>query len=121
VTPPALERFLAHAWSGNVRELVETTERTFLVAEDGIIDERHVVFGGAPISAERLKAALPTFRDAKSSFEHAYYSQLMRVSGGNVSLAAKLAMKTRKEIYDALKRLGLSATAYRSPMTAEGE
>jgi DNA-binding NtrC family response regulator len=121
VTPQALDRFLAHGWPGNVRELVETTERTFLMAEDGVIDDRHVVFGGAPISAERLKAALPSFRNAKSSFEHAYYSQLMRLTGGNISLAAKMAMKTRKEVYDALRRLGLSATDYRGQLAAEGE
>ena len=37
----------------------------------------------------------------------------MRTAGGNVSLAAKLGQKTRKEIYDALKRLGLDAVDYR--------
>ena len=31
----------------------------------------------------------------------------MRAAGGNVTLAAKLGDKTRKEIYDALKRCGL--------------
>jgi two-component system response regulator GlrR len=120
LTAGALEQLRSYGWPGNVRELVDTIERAFLMAEDGLIDAFHVVPGGAPISTERLKAALPTFRDAKSSFEHAYYSQLMRVTGGNVTLAAKLAMKTRKEIYDALKRLGLNATAYRGPLTAEG-
>jgi DNA-binding NtrC family response regulator len=119
LTADALAKLRSHPWPGNVRELVDTVERAFLMAEEGVIDAFHVVPGGAPISTERLKAALPTFRDAKSSFEHSYYSHLMRVTGGNVSLASKLAMKTRKEIYDALKRLGLSATDYRGSAANE--
>jgi DNA-binding NtrC family response regulator len=94
LTPQALERLLSHGWPGNVRELVDTVERAFLMAEDGLIDGHHVVLGGVPVSTERLKVALPSFRDAKSSFEY--------------------------EIYDALRRLGLNATAYRSPMAAGG-
>ena len=44
----------------------------------------------------------------------ALYSVCLFVMGsGNVSLAAKLSQKTRKEIYDALKRLELDATDYR--------
>jgi hypothetical protein len=38
----------------------------------------------------------------------------MRTADGNVSLAAKLGQKTRKEIYVALKRLGLDAMAFRT-------
>jgi hypothetical protein len=37
----------------------------------------------------------------------------MRTAGGNVSLAAKLGQKTRKEIYDALRRLELDPERYR--------
>ncbi len=39
----------------------------------------------------------------------------MRVTSGNVSFAAKLSKKTRKEIYDAMKRIGLDPTKYRAP------
>lgn len=53
------------------------------------------------------------YRDAKARFEGAYYSRLLRLSGGNISLAAKLANKTRKEVYDAMKRLGLRLVEYR--------
>ena len=47
------------------------------------------------------------YREAKARFERDYYAHLMRAAGGNVTLAAKLGAKTRKEIYDALKRCGL--------------
>ena len=56
---------------------------------------------------------ISAYRDAKERFEHDYYAQLLRTAGGNISLAAKLAQKTRKEVYDALRRLGLHAGVYR--------
>ncbi len=46
------------------------------------------------------------YREAKTQFEHAYYTQLMHATSGNVTLAAKLGQKTRKEVYDALRRCG---------------
>jgi hypothetical protein len=45
----------------------------------------------------------------------------MRTSGSNISLAAKLSQKTRKEIYDAIKRLDLeSARLEAEPETSRG-
>lgn len=111
-TPAALEKLMTHDWPGNVRELVDVLDRALLVAEGIDLDVHDIVLSGA-VSGNRIKVALPSYRTAKSRFEHAYYSQLMSLAGGNVSLAAKLAKKTRKEIYDALRRLRLSATAYR--------
>ena len=57
---------------------------------------------------------ITSYRDAKTLFEEEYFERLMRVTAGNVTMASKLSKKTRKEIYDALKRLGLDAAAYRA-------
>ncbi|HEY0254591.1 MAG TPA: hypothetical protein VGC41_23855, partial [Kofleriaceae bacterium] len=58
--------------------------------------------------------AMPiAYREAKQKFEVEYYTQLLRTSNGNISLAAKLGQKTRKEIYDALKKLALDPSIYR--------
>ena len=111
LTTAALEKLVAYAWPGNVRELVNLLERAVLLAEADTIDAEHVVL---PEHAQMVGGGqLLPYRDAKQQFEATYYSQLMRIADGNVSLAAKLAQKTRKEIYDALKRLGLEATAFR--------
>ena len=61
-----------------------------------------------------LRGIVP-YREAKAHFERDYYAQLMKAAGGNVTLAAKLGQKTRKEIYDALKRLGVDPVAFRPP------
>ena len=59
-----------------------------------------------PAAARGTQPLVP-YREAKARFELDYYAQLMRAAGGNVSRAAKLGRKTRKEIYDALRRCGL--------------
>jgi transcriptional regulator with GAF, ATPase, and Fis domain len=108
LTHDALEKVLSHRWPGNVRELINALERAVLLAEQGTIDAPHVV-----LPDERSEPLIPAYRDAKEQFEHSYYAQVLRTAGGNISLAAKLAQKTRKEVYDALKRLGLDAGVYR--------
>jgi transcriptional regulator with GAF, ATPase, and Fis domain len=106
LTADAVEKLISHSWPGNVRDLVNTLERAALLAEDGTIDGEHVLLSGATATRATTTGLVP-FRKAKQQFETQYYSQLLRAAAGNISLAAKLAQKTRKEIYDALKRLEL--------------
>jgi transcriptional regulator with GAF, ATPase, and Fis domain len=107
VTPAALGRLLRYHWPGNVRELVNILHRALLSAGWGTVDADHVILPSdkTPI--------VSSYRDAKQQFESRYYSQLLRVVGGNVSRAAQLARKTRKEIYDTLRRLRLKVDAFR--------
>ncbi|HEU4612444.1 MAG TPA: sigma-54 dependent transcriptional regulator [Kofleriaceae bacterium] len=111
----ALEKLIAYSWPGNVRELINLLERAALVAGAEPIEAEHVML---PASDDAPTGALLPYREAKAKFEHEYYSQLMRAADGNVSLAAKLGQKTRKEIYDALKRLGLDAMEFRGESAA---
>jgi DNA-binding NtrC family response regulator len=107
LTPAALEKLIGYSWPGNVRELVSLVERAELLAGDREIDAEHVIVAhDAPPTP-----ALVPYREAKARFDLDYYTQLMRTAGGNVSLAAKLGKKTRKEIYDALKRCGIAGRA----------
>jgi DNA-binding NtrC family response regulator len=111
LTPSALERLVTYPWPGNVRELVNLLERAVLLAPGNVIDAEHILFSGA--SNVEPPAMPVAYRDAKARFELEYYSQLMRTACGNISLAAKLGQKTRKEIYDALRRIELDPTQYR--------
>jgi DNA-binding NtrC family response regulator len=110
VTPAALDQLAGYDWPGNVRELVNLVERAVLCAGDRAIDVEHVVIRGlVPPPRWAAPAGAPPlpYREAKARFELDYYAQLMRAAGGNISRAAKLGRKTRKEIYDALRRCGL--------------
>jgi two-component system response regulator GlrR len=105
----ALEKLIRYSWPGNLRELVNLLERAALLAGSEKIEAEHITLPGDATTASSLQP----YRDAKLKFEREYYSQLMRAAEGNVSLAAKLGHKTRKEIYDALRRLGLDAMVFR--------
>jgi transcriptional regulator with GAF, ATPase, and Fis domain len=112
LTAAALEKLVGYPWPGNVRELVNLLERAILLAPDNTIDADHIAFTNAtPIEPTAMPIA---YREAKTKFELEYFSQLLRMANGNISLAAKLGQKTRKEIYDALKRLELDPSTYRT-------
>ena len=113
-TSAALDKLVGYGWPGNVRELVNLLERAALLSGDGAIEAEHVVLPKSQLHAVPLTGKLVPYRDAKANFELAYYGQLMETAGGNVSMAAKLAQKTRKEIYDALKKLGLDVKRART-------
>jgi len=119
----ALEKLLGYSWPGNVRELVNVLEAAALLAPADVIGAEHLQFSSPTASLQAPSAstspsnddhsAILAYREAKQRFDAEYYARLLRVARGNVSLVSKLAQKTRKEIYDALRRAGLEADAYR--------
>ncbi|MDB4969330.1 MAG: Response regulator of zinc sigma-54-dependent two-component system [Myxococcales bacterium] len=109
ISKGALEKLLRHRWPGNVRELVNVLERAMVMAPaGGPIDELHVLL------PEDATPMLQTYRDARDRFEAQYYGQLLRTAGGNVSLVAKLAKRTRTQVYEALRRLAIDPSQYRA-------
>jgi two-component system response regulator GlrR len=106
--PSALDKLLSYDWPGNVRELIAILQRAVLLSQGGVIDEQSI---GLPATGRPL---ITPYRDAKREFERLYYDELLRTASGQISRAAKLAGKTRKEIYDALKRLGFAAEGFRA-------
>jgi len=108
ITKAALEKLLRHRWPGNVRELVNVLERAMVLAPaGGPIDELHILL------PEDATPMLPSYRDARDRFEAQYYGQLLRTAAGNVSLVAKLAKRTRTQVYEALRRLAIDPSQFR--------
>lgn len=58
---------------------------------------------------------LPPYRQAKEAFDRDYWTRTLTLAEGCVSRAADLADKTRKEVYDAARRLSLDLDAFRAP------
>jgi transcriptional regulator with GAF, ATPase, and Fis domain len=112
----AVDRLLSYTWPGNVRELVNMLERAVLLAGSSMIEDEHILTPKtAPTSAPtRSKpSSVSPYREAKRQFETDYYGALVNAAGGNITRAARLGQKTRKEVYDALKRLGLPVGDFR--------
>ena len=94
-------------WPGDVRELRERVRQAVFLAGDGAI------------SAEALLLAkdadeVPSFKEAKRAFETRYVTGLLRRCGGNISRAARLAKKDRKDFYDVIRRTGVDPAEFRS-------
>ena len=105
-TADARNALLAEPWPGNVRELFERVRQAVRLAGDGAI------------SAEALLLAadgenVPSFKEAKRAFETRYVVGLLRRCGGNISRAARLAKKDRKDFYDVIRRTGVNPGDFR--------
>ncbi len=105
-TSEARAALTAEPWPGNVRELGERVGQALQLA------------GSGALSAEALLLAapgeeVPSFKDAKRAFERRYVSGLLRRCNGNISRAARLAKKDRKDFYDVIRRTGVDPTEFR--------
>jgi two-component system response regulator GlrR len=56
---------------------------------------------------------VPSFREAKRAFEARYVESLLRLCEGNISQAARLAKKDRKDFYDVIRRTGVDPALFR--------
>jgi two-component system response regulator GlrR len=51
---------------------------------------------------------LPTLQEARARFEKKYLRNLLEITGGNVSKAAELAGKYRADLYNLMKKHGIT-------------
>ena len=105
-TQDARRWLVEETWLGNVRELSERIRQAVRLAGDGAI------------SAEALMLAaegdeVPSFKEAKRAFETRYVEGLLRRCNGNISRAARLAKKDRKDFYDVIRRTGVDPSDFR--------
>lgn len=106
-TSDARHWLVEETWNGNVRELRERIRQSVRLSSDGVI------------SAESLMLAtdgdaVPSFKDAKRAFETRYVEGLLRRCSGNISRAARLAKKDRKDFYDVIRRTGVDPSEFRT-------
>ena len=95
----AMEILVKSAWPGNVRELYNVVEQAVALSTTSIITPALVDSAMRGQSAE-----LSSFESARSEFERDYLAKLLKITGGNVTQAAKLAKRNRTEFYKLLQR-----------------
>ena len=103
-------------WPGNVRELENAIIRGLHLVDDGVVEPHHLGLPAASLASAsdaRLSEDRPSLRESKrllvDAFEREYLARLMVESGGNVTKAARVAKKDRREFGKLLKKHGLSA------------
>jgi two-component system response regulator GlrR len=108
-TPEAMQKLLAYGWPGNIRELENTIECAVAMGSGEMITPEMLLQ-----TRDAQNPGLAPLKEAKDSFEKDYLIQLIEITRGNISQAAKLAGKYRADFYALLKKHQLDPTNFRS-------
>jgi len=106
-SPEAIEFLAAAEWPGNVRQL------------RAVLREASALAPGPVVNVELVQQALgtvtqlPSFDEARDEFTRNYLVQLLKVTRGNVSQAARLAKRNRTDFYKLLTRHDVSPEQFK--------
>lgn len=112
-SPEAMELLVSARWPGNVRQLQNVVERTFALSTSSLIPASLV-----RKALDNQPSQVMSFAEKRDQFERDYLTQLLRMTQGNVSRAARLAQRNRTEFYKLLRRYHLEPKAFRSEREA---
>jgi two-component system response regulator GlrR len=106
--PEAVELLATADWPGNIRQLQNVVRQNVALSQTPIIPVELVQqsLGGSP-------GRLPSFDEARDEFTRSYLSQILQITGGNVSQAARLARRNRTDFYKLLARHQLTPEEFK--------
>jgi two-component system response regulator GlrR len=102
ITPAAMQKLMLHDWPGNVRELENTIEYAIAMTTSNTLKDDLI------LKTKDSQGELPTLQEARARFEKKYLQNLLEITGGNVSKAAELAGKYRADLYNLMKKHGIT-------------
>ena len=111
-TPAALQRMTLYHWPGNVIELQNKVEHAVIITNKNVISTEDI-FAGTHV----LKNTFNSYKDAKERFEREYLENLLKISKGNVSSAAKMANRYRADIYKLIKKYHIDPESYKDNLS----
>jgi two-component system response regulator GlrR len=97
--PEAVELLVANDWPGNIRQLYNTVRQNVALSPTRVISTEQ-----ARLALGEQANELPSFSKAREEFTRNYLSQLLQITNGNVSQAARLAKRNRTDFYKLLGR-----------------
>jgi two-component system response regulator GlrR len=100
---------MRYHWPGNIRQLYNVVEQTVALSTTPLI----------PVTlAERAlrepPGELPSLVEMRQRAEREYITQLLQLTGGNVTKAARLAQRNRTEFYKLLNRYHLDPALFKA-------
>jgi two-component system, NtrC family, response regulator GlrR len=101
-SPEAMEMLVSAPWPGNVRQLLNVVEQAVALAATEVIPESLV-----RQALDVADTALTPLDEARKAFERDYLVRILKITGGNVTKAARLAGRNRTEFYRLLERHSL--------------
>jgi two-component system response regulator GlrR len=106
--PEAMELLLAAPWPGNVRQFYNLVEQVVAFSTTPLIPASLVQRALRDKSREIM-----AFADARSQFERDYLTQLLQITNGNVTHAARIAKRNRTEFYKLLNKHHLQPAQFK--------
>lgn len=105
--PDAMELLVRASWPGNARQLLNVVEQAVALATSSMIPLALVQ------QAIRETEEVVPFDEARRRFESDYLVRLLKMTGGNVAQAAKLAQRNRTDFYKLLQRHSLEPALFK--------
>ena len=104
--PETMEILKKQNWNGNVRELENSIERLVALSESDWIgpEELPEDYMDCPGTNYLGSAPFLPYSEAKDSFEKEYITNLLKMTNGNVSKAAKMANMPRQNLHLKIKK-----------------
>jgi two-component system response regulator GlrR len=98
LSPEAMETLATAKWPGNVRQLRMVVRQVASVGAGPVINVEQV------LEAQGQATQLPSFDKARDEFTRNYLVQLLQITQGNVSQAARMAKRNRTDFYKLLTK-----------------
>ncbi|WP_455210539.1 sigma 54-interacting transcriptional regulator [Kaarinaea lacus] len=112
----AMELLVGAPWPGNIRQLLNVVEQVAVLTTTPIIPESLV-----QKALKNPSQKILSYAEAKSRFERQYLCQLLQITSGKVSQAARLAKRNRTEFYRLLSRHNIEPAFFKSSDSPESE
>ncbi|MCM2313494.1 MAG: response regulator [Steroidobacteraceae bacterium] len=106
-SPEAMELLASARWPGNVRQLRMVVRQAATTGAGAVITPQQVE------EAQGQTTQLPSFDEARDEFTQRYLVQLLQITEGNVSQAARLAKRNRTDFYKLLSRHGIEPEEFK--------
>ncbi len=104
-----MEAMLSATWPGNIRQLYNVVEQSVALSTTSLIPASLVQ---RALRSEPGK--MPAFAEARSQFEREYLTQLLQITHGNVTKAARIAQRNRTEFYKLLNKHHLEPAQFKA-------
>jgi two-component system response regulator GlrR len=113
--PEAMAALVNAPWPGNVRQLLNVVEQSVALSTTPILSSVII-----EKSLHREEAQFMSLEEAKKRFERDYLIRMLKITGGNVTHAARLSLKNRTEFYKLLHKHELDPAAFKPGQDTSG-
>jgi two-component system response regulator GlrR len=107
--PEAVEMLVTAEWPGNIRQLYNVVRQNVALSRSPVISAELV-----QQSLGEHGGKLMSFSDARDEFTRNYLTQILQITMGNVSQAARLAKRNRTDFYKLLARHDLNPDQFKT-------